>query len=369
MNIRFLIISIVLFIIIFVSEYIAYASLNHAGIIKSTELEIILMIMGIIFPLLFVGSMLYGYKHYSLLNSWINTISGIWLGVMFYIFISSLIVFVLIMLNSYFDLNIPIKIISITLIFITLILITYGVINANNTRIVKWDVKSEKLSANWNNKKIVIISDVHLGSMRGENFLKRIVGKIEKEKPDVVFILGDLIDGTSIPYEKWFSEFSTLKPQFGILYVEGNHEKYSQEYNKFKSLIPATINNLTNKQIIINDTQIIGLDYKESESKDEIKKELESLNYDKNKSSIILMHDPKNTISLSEEGVSLVLSGHTHDGQFFPFTTLINNLYKKYAHGVSYTQNTASVTSAGIGTSIIPIRIGTNPEIIVLNIK
>lgn len=369
MNIRFLIIFIILFFIILVSEYATYASLHTAGIIKSARIEIILLPLGVILPLIFIVSMLYSYKHYSIFNSWLNTISSIWLGVVLYVFIASLIIFLLIMLNHYFDLQIPVKIISNILIIITLALMTYGIINASNPRIVRWNVTSEKLSKDWGDKKIVIISDLHLGSVRREGFLKKIINKIEKEKPDVVFIVGDLIDGSSFPYEKWFSNFSLLKPQFGILYVEGNHEKYSQEYDKFKSELPQSLNNLTNKRIIINNTQIIGLDYKMNESEDEINKELESLNYDKNQSSIVLLHSPKNVVALSSEEATLVLSGHTHGGQFFPFTTLVNSLYKKYTHGISYTDNTASITSAGAGTSIIPIRIGTIPEIIILTIK
>lgn len=369
MNIRFLIIAIILFIVVLLSEYITYISLHTAGIIKSARIEIILISLGVIFPLMFIISMLYSYKHYSIFNSWLNTISSVWLGIIIYIFIASVIISLLILSNYYFGLQLPIKLIANILIAVTLVLITYGTINASNPRIVKWNITSEELSKDWSGKKIVIISDIHLGSERREGFLKKVVSKIEKEKPDIVFIVGDLIDGPSIPYEKWFSEFSTLKPQFGILYVEGNHEKYNQEYDKFKSVVGRVVNDLTDKKTIINNTQIIGLDYSESELGKDINKQLESLQYDKNQSSIILMHDPKNTAFLSSQGVSLVLSGHTHDGQFFPFTILLSSLYKKYVYGVSYTGNTVSLTSSGIGTAVVPIRIGTNPEIVVLNIN
>lgn len=369
MNTRFLIIFVSLFLVTITSEYVAYASLHHVEIIKSPRIEIILMTLGVILPIILIGSMLYGYKHYSIINSFINNVSSVWLGLMIYIFMVSLIVFILIMMNSFWNFNIPIKIIANVLIVIALVLVTYGVINANNPRIVRWDIKSEKLSKDWSGKKIVIISDIHLGTIRRENFLKGIINKIENEKPDVVFILGDLIDGPSFPYEKWLKNFDTLKPQFGNLYIEGNHEKYSQEYEKFKSQIPESINNITDKKITINNTQIIGLDYHQNESRDDIKKELESLNYDPNQSSIILIHDPKNIEAFSRAGVSLVLSGHTHGGQFFPWTIVLDKMYKQYVHGVSYTLNTASLTSYGVGTSIIPLRIETTPEIVILTIK
>lgn len=369
MNIRFIIIAMVLFLIVLLSEYVTYISLHTAGIISSARVETILMSLGIIFPLIFIITMAYSYKHYSVFNSWLNTVSSIWLGILLYVFIASVIIALLVLINYYFGLMIPIKIISGILIILTLALVTYGVINADNPRIVKWEVKSEKLSRDWSGKKIIMISDVHLGTMRGEGFLKNVVDKINKENPDVVFIVGDLIDGSSFPYEKWLSEFSSLKPQFGIFYVEGNHEKYSQEYDKFKSAIPPYINNLSNKKIIVNNTQIIGLDYKMYEMDNEINKELETLQYDKNQPSIVLIHDPRNNSDLSKEGASLILSGHTHNGQIFPGTLLIDGTYKQYAHGVSYTGNTVAVTGAGVGTAIIPIRIGTIPEIVELTIK
>lgn len=369
MNERFILVAVILFFVILISEYVAYASFHQAGIIKSTQLEILLMSIGIILPIIFMGSMVYGYKNYSLINSILNTISSIWLGIIFYIFAASLLVFLSIMLNNYYDLHLPIKLISNSLVLIVLFLITYGVINASSPKVVRLEIKSEKLSTNWNGKKIVLISDIHLGFIRKDVFLKKIVEKIEKEKPDIVFIAGDLINGEAFPYKKWLEEFSVLKPEYGILYVEGNHEKYNQEYEKFKSEIPDYINNITDKKIHINNTQIIGLDYRENQTKEQIENILTTLSYNKEEPSIIIMHDPKDTIYLCQNEISLSLSGHTHKGQFFPFTLIVNDIYKKYAHGLSYTNKTASITSSGAGTSIIPIRIGTRPEIVTITIN
>jgi predicted MPP superfamily phosphohydrolase len=369
MNKHFIISAIILFLILLASEYVIYIIFYNTGIIKSININKALLSVGFIFPLIFILSTLYSHKYYSILNSNINTISSIWFGVIFCFFITSFIIFLLLIINNYFNLQLPIKTITSIFIFITFIFVIYGVINSNNPKIVNWDIKSERLSKDWSDKKIVMISDVHLGTIRRERFLKNIITKIEKENPDVIFILGDLIDGSVFPYEKWLNEFISIKPQFGILYVEGNHEKYNQEYDKFKSQIPSEINNLTNKKITINNTQIIGLDYYEIQTEDKIRDTLKSLDYNQEQQSIILIHDPKDTKYIADKNASLVLSGHTHGGQIFPFTIPINILYKQYAHGVSYTGETASVTSYGIGTSLIPMRIGTIPEIIILKIK
>jgi predicted MPP superfamily phosphohydrolase len=199
--------------------------------------------------------------------------------------------------------------------------------------------------------------------------MKKIVGIMQSENPDIVFNIGDLIDGAAFPYRECFEPLSLLDPGLGSYYVEGNHELYSKDYKKFRLEFPKNLVDLTEKKIVMNGTQIIGLGYRVKESGDEIISRLKSLEYSSDMPSIILLHDPKNIEALSTLGVTLVLSGHTHSGQFFPFTVVVKKLYKKYTHGVAYTNDTISVTSCGVGTSVVPMRIGTTPEIIVLNIK
>ncbi len=369
MNIRFVVIVFALLLIIVTSEYIAYASFHSAGIIKSQYFGITLMILGVILPMIFISTLFYSYKHYSLLFSWLNTITAVWLIFVLYVFMASLIVFILLILNYYFKLNISIKMISYLLIFIVILITVVGIRNSNIPKVINYHIKSESLSKDWAGKNIIIISDIHIGNYRKENFLKNIISLINKEKPDIVFILGDLIEGTSFPYEKWFKQFNYLNPPLGNQYVEGNHEKYNQEYGLFKSQFPKNINDLTDKNEIINNTQIIGLSFREQESDDQTISRLKELDYNDKLPSIILIHNPQNTEALASIDTSLILSGHTHGGQFFPFTTLVNWIYKKYTHGIAYTNKTVSITSSGVGTAIVPFRIGTTPEIIVLNIE
>lgn len=368
MNERFVVFSIILFFVILISEYLAYASLHSVGIIKSTKLEIFLMSLAVIFPLAFILSMIYSYKHYSAINSFINTVSSIWLGLVCYLFIASLIIIILIVINHFWGLQIPIKLISTGLLLVVFSLISYGLLNAGNPRIVRWDITNESLSA-WKGKKIILVSDIHIGNLNDRIFLERIVKDIKSENPDITFNLGDLIDGSVFPYKDWLSPLSKINSPLGDYYVEGNHEKYNQQYEVFKSQFPIGITDLTNKKIILNNTQIIGLDYIQNESDDEIKNRLSSLGYDPNIPSLVLLHDPKNVNALSESNVTLTMSGHTHGGQFFPFNLLVKRIYKELTYGISRKQNTVSLVTNGVGTSVIPIRIGTKPEIVILNIN
>ena len=255
------------------------------------------------------------------------------------------------------------------ILLLVMFAVGYGVWNSYNPRLVNYSITSQSLSPFWQNKKIIIISDIHISNSRTDNYLRKIISKINNEQPDVVFLVGDLIEGTSFPYQKWLNEFDSLKSTYGTYYAEGNHERYSQEYELFRSNFPKSLIDLTNKKIILNNTQIIGLPFNQRQEPDETISILNNLGYDKSIPSIILVHDPKNTEAIASLEASLILSGHTHSGQFFPFTLLIKKIYKNLSHGVNYFDKSVSVVSNGVGSSVIPIRLGTNPEIIVLNIR
>ena len=369
MYIRYLFFFILFPLIVIVGEYLIYVLFNRLNLFQFSYIKNTFVVFGILFPIMFLGAMTYGIKHFSVLNSWFYTIGGIWLSLLNYIVVITLIAALLMLLNNFLNFNIPVQGIMFALIAIVFILIPYGTYKANNPKIVRFEIKSEALAPLWKDKKILVVSDIHLGETRREKFMQKIVDLINSEKPDIVFNLGDLIDGPSFPYAKAFAPLADLNPPLGNYYVEGNHEGYSGEYDVFKENFPKNLNDITSSKAIVNGTQIIGLPFSMDRTRDVLKKELELISYDKTKPSIILLHDPKETPILAENNASLVLSGHTHDGQFFPFTMIVKQIYGKYAHGVVYTNNTASVTSSGVGTAVSPIRINTEAEILVLQIK
>ena len=140
-NIRFEVIIFIIFLIMIISEYIAYSSFHTAGIIRSEKLEITLMILGITVPLMFLISMVYAYRHYSLLNAIANTIGSVWISLVFFIFIISLIIFVLIMTNSHWGTKIPIHTISQILIVLAIFTTAYGIWNSNHIEKIIYNIK------------------------------------------------------------------------------------------------------------------------------------------------------------------------------------------------------------------------------------
>lgn len=369
MYLRYLFFFILFPLIIILGEYLIFLIFNELDIFKYLYIKNIFIGLGIILPIIFLASMFYGLKHFSLVNSWLYTAGGIWIGMLTYFLIVTLIAAILILINNHYGLNIPIKQITNILIIFVLGITIYGLYKSSNPKIITQEVESPTLSPLWKDKKIAIISDVHIGETRREKFIKKIVGMINNEKPDIVFILGDLIDGQSFPYEKGMAPLYDLKSTLGTYYVEGNHESYSVEYPKFKENLPTNIKDVTSEKLIINNTQIIGIPYSVNKQADLTEKELGLISYDKKLPSIILLHDPKEIPLFAKNGASLILSGHTHGGQFFPFTMIVKKIYGKYSYGLTYTDNTPSFTSSGVGTAVSPIRIGTNSEIVILKIK
>lgn len=359
----------VLGLMIFSIEYSTFSYIKDLFFVSNYYIYKILVIGLYVFPILFVITTFIGFKHYTKIGSLLYTISAVWFGLIIYLFIGEFIIVIVNNLGIMNGLNVSLYSLEISFFIIACFSILYGVYNASRPRIVKWTIKSKSLSNKWAGKKIILISDTHFGQTRNELFAKKITNILKKENPDIIFHAGDIIDGPSFPYRDSFNHLESLSPSLGIIYVEGNHESYSLEYDTFRSMFPKNITDVTDKKILINDTQIIGLSYKANEKKVGTKKRLNDLGYRKDIPSIVLLHDPKNSIALADLNVSLVLSGHTHGGQFIPINLLIELLYRSFSHGVNYTKDTVGITTHGVGTATIPIRIGTVPEIVIIDIK
>jgi predicted MPP superfamily phosphohydrolase len=235
-------------------------------------------------------------------------------------------------------------------------------------RIVTYDIDSPALSKQWAGKNIVLVSDTHLGVVRSGKFMKKVVGKINEQKPDVVFIAGDIIDGPVFNYQKGLSPLKDIKSTFGIFYTPGNHEGYNPEPEKFYPIVKALTTTVIDSKTEVNGTAIVGLDYRR-ETVEATAERLKDTGFRADVPTIALLHDPTNVTTLMDAGVSLVLSGHTHCGQFFPINLVVRGIYKEYTYGVNVRGNSTAVTTCGVGTAMSPLRLGTNPEIVVLHIK
>jgi predicted MPP superfamily phosphohydrolase len=245
----------------------------------------------------------------------------------------------------------------------------YGVFNANWTRITRATVRLANLPAAWRGRKAALVSDVHLGHVRNGRFLRRIVAKILKEEPDAIFIAGDLYDGTAIDARRAAEPLSELVAPHGVYFVAGNHEQFADDSKYLHAIAAAGVRVLSNERVEVDGLQIVGVAYRSATHGGHFASVLRGIRLDHNRASILLTHAPDHPEVAEAAGVSLQLSGHTHLGQFIPWSWMARRVYRQFVYGLSRIGNMQVFTSSGAGTWGPPLRLGSNPEIVVLEFE
>ena len=245
----------------------------------------------------------------------------------------------------------------------------YGVFNASWTRITQTTVTLANLPAAWRGRRAVLISDLHLGHVRNGNFLRRMVAKILKENPDAIFIAGDLYDGTAIDALQAAEPLNKLVAPQGVYFVAGNHEQFGDESKYLRVVSAAGVRVLSNEKVEVDGLQIVGVPYRHATHAGHFASVLRGIGLDQERASILLTHAPDHPEVAEAAGISLQLSGHTHLGQFIPWSWIARRIYRQFVYGLSRIGNLQVFTSSGAGTWGPPLRLGSNPEIVVLEFR
>jgi uncharacterized protein len=245
----------------------------------------------------------------------------------------------------------------------------FGVMNANWTRITRATVRLANLPSTWRGRKAALISDLHLGHVRNGNFLRRMVGKILDEGPDAIFIAGDLYDGTYIDAKEAAEPLSRLNAPHGVYFVAGNHEQFGDDSKYLQAVKAAGVRVLNNEKVEADGLQIVGVPYRNATRGEHLASALKSVRLDRERASILLIHAPDHPEVAEAAGVSLQLSGHTHLGQFIPWSWFARRIYRQFVYGLSRIGKMQVFTSSGAGTWGPPLRLGSNPEIVMLQFE
>ncbi|MBF0297336.1 MAG: metallophosphoesterase [Oligoflexia bacterium] len=228
------------------------------------------------------------------------------------------------------------------------------------------------------NLKLVYLTDLHLGPLWKEKFTRHIAKEIKNIKPDILLLGGDVIEldplfSPSLPLIlQPFLEITAKIPSYMVL---GNHEYYNNLLAIIDILPKYNIHLLKNEGLIIgtpphafnllgvNDYSGVGLGEYAPNYK------MAFRNRDPNLSTILLAHQPRCVADLEEKNkIDLILSGHTHNGQIFPFNLFVK-LVQPYVVGLhKHFQNTQIYVSAGTGSWGPPIRFGSRNEITLIEI-
>ncbi len=247
----------------------------------------------------------------------------------------------------------------------------YGLFNARVVRIRRVAVQIPNLPASWRGRRAVLLSDLHLGPINGVRFCRRLVALAARFQPDVVFLPGDLFDGTKGDLDRLLAPFRALTPPFGIYFSTGNHEEFTAPAHYIEAIARAGIRVLANERVMVDGLQIAGVLYHDSTSPLRMKAVLDSLrpigaHPEGAQPGILLNHAPVRLPIVEQAGFSLQLSGHTHGGQFVPFTWITRSVFGPFTSGLHRFGALQVYTSSGAGTWGPPMRVGTRPEIVLL---
>lgn len=247
--------------------------------------------------------------------------------------------------------------------FLAVILFTIGLYQAAFPRVKDISVNMKGLSSYWQGKKIVQISDIHLGGVYGLGFLDKQIATINSLKPDLIVITGDLFDGTENRLNTFGPELAKLKATEGVIFVPGNHDTYLGLEKIEPVLSLANIRMLKDEAITINGLEIIGLDLHEL-TKEDINLTVANLQPYTGQARLLLKHVPKDIAWAKFMNIDLQLSGHSHNGQMFPVQMLTYLFYGKYQYGFHAEGNYNIYTSSGLGSWGPPVRTFNPAEII-----
>ncbi|HVY01728.1 MAG TPA: metallophosphoesterase [Candidatus Nanoarchaeia archaeon] len=285
-------------------------------------------------------------------------ISATWIGMI-------LIISSLILLNQILNiaLNIPKLYSGLTIVSLTLIITIIGILNSYNIKIKEITLYFPKKILK-KEISLVHLSDIHIGTVNTKKFLQSIVNKTNSLNPDFVALTGDLVDGSAPLTSDLLSPINKIKSP--VFFSIGNHEIYDNLEFVLPLLEKTKMKILRNEVVKHKSIQIAAVDFYEGNK--QVVPYINSLKTNKNNFTLLLNHAPSGFETAVKKSINLQLSGHTHNGQVFPFTLFIPLAYK-YITGLHKIKGSYLYISQGVGTWGPPMRFLTHGEIIKINLK
>ncbi len=199
---------------------------------------------------------------------------------------------------------------------------------------------------------IVAISDLHLGSQLGGKWLENRIAQVHKEHPDLVLLLGDIFEGHGVFPEDLFSALDNLHAPLGVFAVPGNHEFHGSDNTGLKMIEAAGFQLLLNRWVevrpglVISGIEDLTTNHRRGLSRDPLST---ALAHRPDGATILLSHTPWQVERAADKGVGLMLCGHTHGGQIWPFGYLVKYYYP-YLYGRYDLPGMTAIVSRGAGT-------------------
>lgn len=355
--------------VLFLTHFLIYETWTFSGSGSAVAAPLWLKLTLGVLSVSFLAASLLAFRYSSSLLRAFYRVAAIWLGLLSFLFLAAAASWIVYGLAQLTNLNLDFHR-TVELLFAAgLAAGIYGVFNASFTRLTRVTVRLANLPEAWRGRKAALISDLHLGHVRNGSFLRRMVAKILKEEPHAIFIAGDLYDGTAIDASQAAEPLSELTAPQGVYFVAGNHEQLGDDSKYLRAVAAAGVRVLSNEKVEADGLQIIGVPYRHATQDAHLASVLEGIGVDRERASILLVHAPDHPHVAEAAGVSLQLSGHTHLGQFLPWSWMARRIYRQFVYGLSRIGKMQVFTSSGAGTWGPPLRLGSNPEIVLLQFE
>ena len=378
------------FILVFVVIFLIYGGLNfYIGLRGWQALFSYVSFLNpkvywIIFGLLSVSYLFSRFSQKFLptaLYEGMTVVGAYWLAFMFYFVLVITALDFLRLLDHWLHL-IPVEIkrninptLGLSVMILVVGIVSYGAWNARHPRVNHYDLSIPKQAGSLKQVHVVMVSDIHLGTIINNGYLTKLVSTVNQLKPDLVLFAGDVFDENieTINKQQMADNFRKLCAPYGAYAVLGNHEYIGgNAEDAIKYLNEAGVKVLRDSsQEIAGSFYLVGRDDRSSERVKGIKRQsLQTLMQGVNRSLpvIVMDHQPLQLEEPVEQGVDLQLSGHTHAGQLFPIGLITHRIFED-DWGYLRKGNFQLIVSSGYGTWGPPIRVGNTPEIVDMTIK
>ncbi|HNY14092.1 MAG TPA: metallophosphoesterase [Bacteroidales bacterium] len=319
-------------------------------------------------------------RHSTVFSDVLNIIGGFWMAFLvygFFFFILSDLISLLLRIPGIINTtNIADfrKWSFVTVVSVSIVLIAGGFINAIIPKVREYNITIPKVTDGIQRLRVAAVSDIHLGSIIRKRSMNKLSEILEQQKPDVIFLLGDIIDGEMGPVLRGdlLQYLKVPVTNDGLFAITGNHEFIGGAKKTIPYIESKGIRVLKDELVLLpGGIQVAGRTDRDSKrfySKE--RKPLEELleTTDRRYPVIVLDHQPVNIDEAVRNNVDLQLSGHTHNGQFWPLNYFTRAIYE-VSYGYKKIGNTQIIVSSGFGIWGPRIRSASRSEILVINIS
>lgn len=248
----------------------------------------------------------------------------------------------------------------------------YGAVAAAHPTATAYEVASPQLPPQFDGTRVALITDLHAGAVRSAGFTRRVVDLVNAQRPDLVVIAGDLVDGTAERYGPEIAPLADLRAPLGVYATTGNHEMYRDTANWVRAFEATGITVLKNQSVPLTrggaTITLAGVHDYSGEGAFLPDYDAALAGVDPGGFTLLSAHQPRQAFAVEGRGVDLQLSGHTHGGQLWPIRYLVP-LQQPMVDGKAVVGDTPVVTSRGAGGWGPAVRVGADPEVPIITLR